>query len=150
MVINNPTIKPKRPITDPKISITRILTNKLGSAASEIAAVAPAIPTVMPQTRLLTPTVNPAQNTAYPVKRFSLEKAVSGPAEEIFEESTIEVIKPKMATTSQNTTDTKFLVVTRGTLTLAPRILVPVMNIPQAAPAILKPVHKEIPINDHI
>lgn len=46
---------------DPKISMTKILTNNAESAASEMAAVAPVIPTAIPQIKLEAPTVIPAQ-----------------------------------------------------------------------------------------
>ena len=50
----------------PKTSTTRILTNRLGSAASAIAAVEPVIPTEIPHRRLHTPTVRPPQKMAKP------------------------------------------------------------------------------------
>lgn len=75
--INKPTIKPKRPKMEPKISTTRILTNKALSLASAMAALAPVIPTETPQIKLQTPTVNPAQNKAYPVYMFPLVKSCS-------------------------------------------------------------------------
>jgi hypothetical protein len=77
-------IRPKRPRTELKISMTRIFTNlslvsryyngqagtkahKLGSAASANAALLPLIPTLTPQIKLHIPTVNPDQNSANPV-----------------------------------------------------------------------------------
>jgi hypothetical protein len=44
----------------------------------------------------------------------------------------------------------RFLVVIRGALTPAPRILEPVINIPQAAPTTLNPMHNETPVNAHM
>jgi hypothetical protein len=44
-----------------------------GSAASARAALLPLMPTQTPQIRLHMPTVNPAQNRAYPVKMFEGE-----------------------------------------------------------------------------
>jgi hypothetical protein len=49
---------------EPKTSTMRMRTNKFGSAASEIAAVDPVIPTVIPHNRLHIPTVNPPQKSA--------------------------------------------------------------------------------------
>ena len=92
--INKPTIKPKRPKTEPKISITRILTNNEESAASETAAVDPVIPTATPQIKLLTPTVIPAQNKEKPVYKLLFEYNVSALALVIFDENTIAMIKP--------------------------------------------------------
>src|ERR1700694_216766 len=62
------TINPKSPITDAKISTIKTLTNRVGSAASERAALLPTTPTLTPQAKLHMPTVNPAQKSAYPVK----------------------------------------------------------------------------------
>lgn len=45
-------------------------THSEGSAASARAALLPLMPTQTPQIRLHMPTVNPAQNSAYPVKMF--------------------------------------------------------------------------------
>ena len=59
-------MSPKRPRILPKTSTTRIFTKRSGSAASEIAAVEPVIPTQTPQRRLQTPTVRPPQNNAKP------------------------------------------------------------------------------------
>jgi hypothetical protein len=82
---SRPMIRPKRPRTELKISMTKILTNlhsdqrfgpylckhlgsyKLGSAASARAAELPLMPTETPHIRLHVPTVMPAQNSAYPV-----------------------------------------------------------------------------------
>ncbi len=77
---SSPIIKPNRPSTELKISMTRILTNlhrispvfgmqesithKVGSAASANAAPLPLMPTDTPQIKLHNPTVKPAQNTA--------------------------------------------------------------------------------------
>lgn len=60
-------MSPKSPRTEPKISTTRIFTNSEESAASDTAAVAPVIPTAIPQIILLSPTVRPAQKREYPV-----------------------------------------------------------------------------------
>ena len=78
-------INPKRPRTDEKISMTKILTNlnaismphkmcetgyasasthKLGSAASANAALDPLMPTLTPQIRLHIPTSSPLQKSA--------------------------------------------------------------------------------------
>ena len=62
-----PIMRPKRPKTLEKISITRTLTNRLASEASARAALLPLIPTLIPQIMLQKPTVSPAQNKAYPV-----------------------------------------------------------------------------------
>ena len=48
-------MSPKRPRTLPNISITNILTNKEGSAASASAAVEPVTPTATPHARLQRP-----------------------------------------------------------------------------------------------
>jgi hypothetical protein len=61
-------INPKSPRILPNTSTTRTLTNKSGSAASAIAALAPVIPTQRPHSRLHEPTVRPPQKRAYPVK----------------------------------------------------------------------------------
>jgi hypothetical protein len=59
--ISNPTINPKRPTIDPKISMTRTFTNRDASAASASAQDEPAMPTETPHTRLDKPTVRPDQ-----------------------------------------------------------------------------------------
>ena len=59
-------INPNKPRMLPKTSTTRILTNRVGSAASARAAVEPVIPTQTPQRRLQAPTVMPPQKTAKP------------------------------------------------------------------------------------
>ena len=56
-------MRPKSPMALPKISMTRILTNKDGSWASERAAPLPVMPTQTPQARLDKPTVKPPQKT---------------------------------------------------------------------------------------
>jgi hypothetical protein len=61
-------MSPKRPRMEPKTSTMRMRTNKPGSAASEIAAVEPVMPTVIPQKRLQRPTVRPPQKRAYPIQ----------------------------------------------------------------------------------
>jgi hypothetical protein len=48
--MRRPTMRPKSPRTEPKISMTRILTNRAESAASATAAVDPVIPTQIAQT----------------------------------------------------------------------------------------------------
>lgn len=55
-----PTISPKRPIADPKISTIRTLTNNAELAASASAAPDPTIPTAIPQNKLTKPTEIPA------------------------------------------------------------------------------------------
>lgn len=79
----SPIIRPNRPSTDEKISITRTLTNldsvshsaamvysllspthKLGSAASARAALDPLMPTLIPHTKLQAPTKRPDQKSA--------------------------------------------------------------------------------------
>lgn len=65
-VCNNPTINPKRPIAEAKISITNIFTNNAEFSASAKAAPLPVVPTAIPQTKLHNPTVKPPQNKAYP------------------------------------------------------------------------------------
>lgn len=57
-----PTISPKSPIAEPKISIIKILTNNIGLAASLRAAPEPTMPTAMPQNKLTKPTARPAPN----------------------------------------------------------------------------------------
>lgn len=59
-------IKPNSPKILPNTSTMRILTNRLGSAASAIAAVEPVMPTQAPQRRLQAPTVSPPQKMANP------------------------------------------------------------------------------------
>ena len=59
-------MRPNRPIMLPNTSTIRILTKRLGSAASAKAAVAPVIPTETPQRRLQEPTVRPPQKSAKP------------------------------------------------------------------------------------
>ena len=51
---------------DANTSTTSIRTKRVGSAASEMAAVAPVTPTAIPQRRLHTPTVKPPQNNEKP------------------------------------------------------------------------------------
>lgn len=53
------------------------VTHSEGSAASARAALLPLMPTQTPQIRLHMPTVNPAQNSAYPVKMFDGVKIFS-------------------------------------------------------------------------
>lgn len=64
--MRSPMMSPKSPIMEPKISMTRTLTKSWASAASATAQVAPVIPTQTPQAKLATPTVSPAQKSAYP------------------------------------------------------------------------------------
>uniref|UniRef100_A0A1B0BL69 Uncharacterized protein n=1 Tax=Glossina palpalis gambiensis TaxID=67801 RepID=A0A1B0BL69_9MUSC len=59
---NMPTIKPKRPIAEPKISTIKIFTNKIEFAASARAAPEPTTPTETPQNKLTKPTAKPAPN----------------------------------------------------------------------------------------
>lgn len=61
-------MSPNRPRMLLKTSITKILTNKLGSAASAKAALEPDTPTAMPQSRLQAPMVRPPQKREKPVK----------------------------------------------------------------------------------
>lgn len=61
-------MSPNKPMMLPKTSTTKILTKRLGSAASARAAVAPVMPTQTPQRRLQAPTVRPPQNSANPVR----------------------------------------------------------------------------------
>lgn len=56
------TISPNKPIALAKISTIRIFTKSTGLAASAKAAPEPTIPTAIPQTKLLNPTVRPAAN----------------------------------------------------------------------------------------
>lgn len=65
-----PTIKPKSPIAEPKISIIRIFTKRAELAASARAAPEPTMPTAMPQKRLTIPTDKPAPNITYPAIQF--------------------------------------------------------------------------------
>lgn len=92
--MSKPTIRPNRPKTEPKISITKILTKRDESAASEMAAVAPVTPTQTPQIRLAAPTVIPAQNSEKPVYTFSFVK-INWPETTVsLEEKTMAIIKP--------------------------------------------------------
>merc|ERR1712166_1036216 len=63
-----PTMIPKGPRAEPKISMTRILTNMRGSCASDRAQAEPTTPTQIPQKRLARPTVMPVQKKQYPPK----------------------------------------------------------------------------------
>ena len=60
-------IKPNKPKIELKISMTNILTNNVGSAASAKAALLPVIPTLTPHNKLQIPTVKPPQNNEKPV-----------------------------------------------------------------------------------
>jgi hypothetical protein len=89
LCMSSPMMSPNSPRIAAKISIVRILTNlkqsvstwegifqstyKDGSAASARAALLPLMPTQTPQIRLHMPTVNPAQNSAYPVNMLEGE-----------------------------------------------------------------------------
>jgi hypothetical protein len=64
LTVNKPTIKPKRPSTDPKISTTNTFTNNSGFCASAKAALDPVTPTDKPQSKLQIPTVKPPQKIA--------------------------------------------------------------------------------------
>lgn len=61
-----PTIIPKIPKAEAKISTIRIFTNKEGSWASPIAQLDPAIPTETPEAILVRPTDSPEENIPYP------------------------------------------------------------------------------------
>jgi len=61
-----PTITPNNPSALPKISITKIFTNKVGFCASLNAQLLPTVPTQIPHTRFANPTVKPDANIAYP------------------------------------------------------------------------------------
>ncbi|KAJ2380670.1 hypothetical protein GGI23_007747, partial [Coemansia sp. RSA 2559] len=65
-VTKRPTMSPKSPMTLPKISITRILTNSCWSCASATAAFPPVMPTASPQIRFASPTASPPQNSENP------------------------------------------------------------------------------------
>lgn len=93
-VISKPMINPNKPKTEPKISMTSILTKREESAASLIAAVDPVIPTATPQIKFDNPTVTPAQNNEYPVYKFSLE--YNSISETLFNlaEKTMAIINP--------------------------------------------------------
>jgi hypothetical protein len=56
-----PTITPKRPRALPKISITKIFTNREEFCASDNAQLLPMIPTHSPQTRFANPTMMPEE-----------------------------------------------------------------------------------------
>lgn len=90
--MRRPTMRPKSPRTEPKISMTRILTNRAESAASATAAVDPVIPTQIPQTRLPRPTVRPAQKSEKPVYMFDLVYTSSTLAS--LAEKTMAIIRP--------------------------------------------------------
>lgn len=64
-----PTIKPKSPMAEPKISMMRILTNNDEFAASANAAPEPTIPTDIPQNKLTKPTDKPEPNITYPASQ---------------------------------------------------------------------------------
>lgn len=72
LTVKRPTIRPKRPKTEPKISTTKTLTKSWGSWASAKAALEPVMPTQTPQRRLHTPTVRPPQKMACPVDKASV------------------------------------------------------------------------------
>ena len=59
-------MRPKRPMAEPKISMMRILTKSVESAASANAAPDPTMPTQIPHARLQMPTVSPAPNILKP------------------------------------------------------------------------------------
>lgn len=61
-------MSPNKPKMLLNTSITKILTNKLGSEASASAALEPEIPTPIPQSRLQQPMIKPPQNNENPVK----------------------------------------------------------------------------------
>ena len=63
-----PTINPNKPMAEAKISMMRILTKRVGFAASVKAAPDPTIPTATPQNKLDNPTMSPDPNTIYPLK----------------------------------------------------------------------------------
>jgi hypothetical protein len=63
-----PTIIPKIPRAEAKISTMRILTKSDSSCASERAHELPAIPTEIPLAIFVNPTLHPDQNTEYPAK----------------------------------------------------------------------------------
>lgn len=72
-------MSPKRPMIEPKTSTMRILTKRLGSAASASAAFEPVTPTEIPQSKLHIPTVSPPQNMAKPgLELKALEGDTSG------------------------------------------------------------------------
>lgn len=56
-------MRPKRPMTEPKISTTRTLTKSWASAASAMAQFDPVIPTAIPHDKLERPTVKPPQKS---------------------------------------------------------------------------------------
>lgn len=61
-----PTMIPKIPSAEAKISTIKILTNKLESCASAMAHELPAMPTETPLAMFVNPTDNPALNMPYP------------------------------------------------------------------------------------
>ena len=63
-----PTIIPKIPRAEAKISTIKILTNNEASCASAMAQLDPAIPTDTPDAMLVRPTESPAENIPYPAK----------------------------------------------------------------------------------
>lgn len=98
-VIYIPTIKPNKPIADPKISTIKILTNNDELAASEIAAPDPTIPTDIPQKRFTNPTVTPAQKITNPENQFwflmkGVISANSGSYDSTSPENTMAVMRP--------------------------------------------------------
>jgi hypothetical protein len=65
--MNYSLIKPNKPRILLKTSMTKILTNRLGSEASARAAFEPEIPTPIPHSRLQKPMIKPPQNNENPV-----------------------------------------------------------------------------------
>ena len=61
-----PTMIPKIPRAEAKISTIRILTKSEGSWASPMAQEEPAIPTETPEATFVNPTERPAENIPYP------------------------------------------------------------------------------------
>lgn len=100
------------------------------------------MPTQMPEPRLVMPTPRPAQNIEYPANRAmrmypsSATGSVGNPFDGRFVLFVNRIAKmtPYIAVASQKMTLIKFFERMRGALIDAPRMLLPVIKIPQAAP----------------
>lgn len=79
-----------------------------------------------------------------------MEKTVSALADVSFEEKTMAVISPYIATTSQKMILIKFFVVMRGARTPAPMMDAPVIKIPHAAPTTENPMQHAMPRFAHM
>lgn len=122
-----PTITPKSPRALPKISMTKILTNRDEFCASDKAQLLPIIPTQIPQKRLAKPTIMPEAKMAYPALRDSGAYTIDDGTLSSFVCRIMATITPYIATASQNITLIRFLEVILGALIAAPIKLLPVI-----------------------